>query len=420
MTTFFEIAVLGLTALSGVAMLAVLAVNPKLAFRMWVIGVALVPPWLYPQFAGFRVPIALLFSMAVIAAHLPKNSVRWRLPDTAVLALCGLLVIATSVGGTPLHIAVQGCAEWGACYAAGRFVVDRLGFVSAMRSLGVVLGIGAVLQAVLSFNLADLPVLGSGADGSTWASLQERAGFTRAELTFGHSIALGGTLAMILPFVLVDGSKPRQRIAAGIVFTGILCTLSRASIVGAVAGLGVVLLRSRASSTAKASGIAGLGFLAFLGWSRLSERLNENTYAVEVQNSTQYREDLLTLIPILRPVGLAPGGIPAEAGQTFRWLNFYSIDNALLLVGLYAGWLAAVLYLVPTIWLARKGIAGKLDRVILPLVVTQLPLILAVAPITQYQCFFWLMLGHAISRASGDAPSDDVAAEAQRIRGTTG
>ncbi len=400
----------GVVLLGGLGGLALLAANRTFAFRAWIVVVALCPPWIYPAVGGVRIPVAFIMSVAVLVAFLPKSRPRWCLPDTAVLALSAVTVLAFVAGGTPLHIALQACLEWGSCYAAGRVVNDRRLWTGTIRVVAVLLGAGALLQAALHFNVADFPGLSVASGPTPWMTLQERVGLTRAELTFGHSIALGGTLALMLPFVLLDEMPRRRALVASIVLLGLLATLSRASIIGGVVGLGFAIFRSRISGVAKVVGLTALMLAGLAGSSLFTSRLAEGNYSTEVQTSTQYREDLLDLIPILRPIGLAPGGIPIDGGATFRWLNFYSIDNALLLVGLYAGFVAAVLYVVPLAWLAVRGVQVREERVVLAVVLTQIPLVLTVAPITQYQSFFWLVLGHVVTRIpnSGMPELDEV------------
>ena len=117
----------------------------------------------------------------------------------------------------------------------------------------------------------------------------------------------------------------------------------------------------------------------------------------EAGGSASYRTGLLDLIPLIRPLGAAPNLDGVVIGG--QYLGYYanSIDNALLVVALRAGWIPTILLALAIIAsivpLFRRGGASPANIA----VATQIPSLFTVAFITQYGMFFWFMVGLAVA-----------------------
>ena len=196
----------------------------------------------------------------------------------------------------------------------------------------------------------------------TWGTIQERAGLSRAEGAFGHSIALGSTLAMTAVLTLQARLPAAIRlILIGLMVGGIAVSLSRGSLVCLGLGLGLALLfvpdhRVRELRPAVAvTAVGGLALLApwVLGSSRRQARRRAGalpTAATCCRCWTSWSR---------RAFGRDPGD---SAGNTYID-GFRSIDNQMLIFGLNFGWLMIT---VVVALLVLAGLAIVSGRATLP------------------------------------------------------
>lgn len=416
----------GIAALVGASLLllfvATLQLEKRTMATLWLVAVTLFPPWVALMVGGVRIPVAAVVSLAAVLNQF-RSRPAWNFIDTVAVGLGACVALSVVAGGTPRHILVQVGAEWLLPYAAGRFTFDREAIPVIARRLAVALSIFALLQFVTRFDVATVFPFNIANTQAFWMGLQERGGFSRAELTFGHSIALGGTLALLLPFVAFKderkgGGSSVWQIA--LVLAGVAATMSRASMLGALAVLSAAILVLRISALTRLIMVA---LVSGGAWAALQyfDNLARSSAGTEVNDSSSYREGLVDLMAVVEPMGLAPGGAPSTDGVTYKWLGYYSIDNSLLYVALYAGGIAAVLY-VATLCLAlarltlRRSPTGNAFALAL---LSQVPLIVTVAPITQHQAILWFFIGLATTAGQLDKErrhDDEPSTSAQRAR----
>jgi hypothetical protein len=122
------------------------------------------------------------------------------------------------------------------------------------------------------------------------------------------------------------------------------------------------------------------------------DRLREFAYGgtLESQHSAGHRGDLYsTLLPILSPFGRS---------DDLALTRYSSVDSAFLYIGIYFGWVMAIMLLIPLVVVAIRLISGKASVVEAGLL-GHLPLLLTVALITQYQSFLFFVAGFAVQLA---------------------
>jgi len=345
--------------------------------------------------AGTRLAPAAIISVLVIAARIGKTRLRINIIDALVLALILVSLLGTAFASTPTHIFSQIVLEWGLPYLAARVLSADVSLLTRLPVLGLVLGLLAIAQSVTRIDLASFPPFSFSVGATNWMGLQGRAGLVRAELTTGQSIALGGILVLLLPFALSAERKMLRVTSSIALIGGILATLSRAALVSGIIAIFLCLWFSAMSKATKsillvltvaAAGAAATVFGDFL------ERSGGN----ELSDSTNYRGGLLGLIRYANPLGLASNAVPSGRGATFFWDTFYSIDNGLLYVALYAGVIAAIAFILMVVVLGWKLVRGSVNPATIA-IVAQIPLLVSVAPITQYQNFLWFFIGLAAS-----------------------
>lgn len=381
------------------------AFSRSLAFAgtVWFLVAALVPPWIYLSAMGARIAPLAIVSVAILAATVGRVPLRWNVVDTVVILMLTSIVAASAFFDTPTHIVSQAVLEWGACYFTGRYLFKSPDFERSARVAGATLGLFAIAQFALRVNIAEVWPFSLSVGAVNWMGLQERAGMLRAELTFGQSIALGGVLCLLLPFILRSEPGMKRTLFAVAAIAGAILTLSRSTWISVAMVLITCIVLSRKLRGAQKWILSILSGAAIaVSGTVLGEVLSDA--GTEVQMSTSYRESLTDLVQFVRPLGLAEGATPVGYGATFSWGEFYSIDNGLLFVALYAGAVAAacfaLVYLVVSVGTlgghrAAPGIA----------ILCQLPFLLTVAPITQYQSVYWLMAGAAATAIWVSQPS---------------
>jgi hypothetical protein len=395
---FVDVAVLSAAVLLG--MLA--RSHRTAAAAFWLTLVLLFPPWINPYVGDYRIAPAAVFSFVVVLACLRRESWRLGAMDLWVGALAVALVVSLALG-TPLFFVAQGLGEWVLCFLAARALgfTNDVKLASVFAFCGAALAVLAVIQAVTGFDAsAFAPGLSPAPDGESWKVLQYRAGLLRAELLAGSTIALGGILALCLPFALNLDASRRRFICTVLIIAGIVVTQSRAAILCA----GLILAWSFFTSPMVSLTvrrwtlrIVGLGLVVasplvvyffFLG--------GNNPYS-EVTQGSIYRIDLLGLITKAHLLGLGSGYSPTGRSAT-TWSGDQSIDNSFLYIALYAGLIAAVAYFGPWFVAFGRFLTAK-PTPSLVAVVAQIAFLLTIAPITQHQSIYWFVVGIAAGTA---------------------
>lgn len=382
--------------------------SARWALILWLVTLTVFPPWLV-------MPIGLIHktltfpaaaSLAVVLGRMDREWPDGNTIDLIVALLAGTLVLGNFVHLVPSFIVNQGLFQWGLCYLAGRklFTVVRADISPILANFGAVLGTLAVLQTALHFSVAKFPLLGHETSlraYQTWARIQFRGGVPRAELTFGHSIALGATLALCLPFALRRPLTRRYIFIAVLIGLGSACTLSRSALVADVIVVTFGLVFSSYKPARKVVIGAVLAAAMVPLYRRFVSTINDTAQsASQASSSGAYRAQLFGAFRYLKPLGVAIPGLTIAGSQNVNFHGFKSIDNSVLYVGLYAGGITAALYVLPFLVVVARAIRYGWRPIDIA-IIGQIALVLTAAPLTQYQNFLWLMIGLAACRRVG-------------------
>lgn len=372
--------------------------RPNAALAVWVVLVAIVPPW---QFY-FGITPAMIVSAAIILGRRGMKGSGRNFADWAVLGVVVVCASGNFLGVIPNFLARVAALQWGLCYWSGRRLIDvttdSIGRI--MTTLGTVLSAIAIPQAFLGFNLANLgpyqPFTLSGAD---WRVLATRGGFTRATVTFGQPIALGAVLVLCLAFSIRAPLTRGRTLTSMVILGGIFCTFSRGPLLAAALVILLTILFGRWSPSAKLFySVLCAGPVLFVGAFFASTVNSTSASSIQTAASGTYREHLLQLVSLVKVFGLASGGVSTGTQQTVTFNGtFNSIDNGLLFMGLYVGAIGAFFYLFPSIYVLIQAVRHGWRTVDIAFM-GQTLILFTVAPITQYENFYWLFAGLAVSR----------------------
>lgn len=412
--------VLGAALVGPFLAIAVFSRRPKLGFVAWLLSVAMIPCWIGIGVTGIFVPVFLAASIAALTCLFIGR--HWR-PSKADLCVVILLIASafgvyfgSSTGKSSDSAFIAMFSQWiipG--YFVGRFVCERAGISFVKSSVGVTFGIVGLL-AIVENLLSWHPFSGQSGMNSLadiWAPIQIRGGEERSEWAFGHSIALGGSLALAIPFLIASSLKTKVKlILLGAILGGVAVTYSRGAMLAA--GLTLVLALLTAKNLKKAhkflllTAAAILGTLTVISFTAVSEQAG-----AEVTDSSGYRASLFNrLLPTLEPIGRSTAFMSGANGQV-QYGYFTSIDNAFMALGLSFGWVAMVVVALPFLAMGIRFLRRRASFAEVALL-GQLPVIVTVAMITQYQVVVWMVAGLAATLAGMQPkrhvlkPKDDV------------
>lgn len=368
--------------------------SPRTTFVVWTLVLFFVPIWIGAT-VGFFWAALTLVTIAAIIAHLAD--LRLTVVDGFVAGFTLLVLVLFALNLATLSASVIAILQWVLPYTWGRLVLTRVPAPFVVQTIAMV-AVAAALLALIEFatrtNVFVL-VPGSGAYAQ-WSSLQPRASFLRAEGAFGHSIALGASLAMSSAFIVAARWRtPVTLLALAVLVGAIVVTFSRIGLitVGLTLALSVMLLPGIGRVvrwTIVGGGLAaGALIVSFIG-GVLADAGDE------AGGSADYRGDLFTLLLEVRPLGTAGDWSDRLVGGVYLGNFAQSVDNTLLLIALRFGWVPMLL--VVAVFLAIA--VGLLRRRANPAsiaVAAQLPALLAVALITQFGMYLWFLAGLAIA-----------------------
>lgn len=391
-------------AIGPLAAVAIFTKRQKAGFVVWLLSIALIPCWVGVS-AGSFIPASLVGSVIALTCLLAGT--QWR-PNKSDLCVTILLVAAafgvvfgSSSGESSMSAFISMLTLWLPGYLVGRFVCERAGisFVKTSMSLTFA-GVAAMALLEKAFSWHPFAAsFGMNSLAEIWAPIQSRAGVERSEWAFGHSIALGGSLALAIPFVLTSSLKTRNKlICLVIILGGVAATLSRGALLAA--GLTVLLTlmtsgglkRAHKALLFVASGI--LGAFLLMDFAAVTEDAGS-----EATDSSNYRVSMLVrLIPTLEPFGRSTSYLSGANGQV-QYGYYTSIDNSFLALGLGFGWIAMIVALIPFIAMAVRFLRRRASFAEVALL-GQLPVITTVAMVTQYQVVVWMVAGLAATLAA--------------------
>ena len=384
---------LALAASAGAVSLFVFRASPRATFIAWTLVLFLVPIWVGVSVGFFWAAITLV-TLAAIASSL--TDVRLTVVDGLAAAFALLVLALFAVKAATLSDTVIALLEWLVPYAWGRIVLARVPAMFVTRTIATVATAAAVLALIEFATRVNVFVMIPGLGNAEWAELQPRASFLRAEGAFGHSIALGASLAMASVFVvLARWRTPVTLLALAAVVGAIVVTFSRIGLVTAALAIAMCVVlspgitrRLRWAVVATACAAAAL-IVPFLGAVFLDA-------GEEAGGSAAYRTGLLALVPEVQLLGSA-GDWEGRAVDGVYLGDFAdSVDNTLLLIALRFGWIPALL--VAAIFaLVALGLLRRRANPAAIAVVSQIPALFAVALITQFGMLLWFLVGLAVS-----------------------
>ncbi|WP_116116032.1 hypothetical protein [Austwickia chelonae] len=377
----------------------------KLLAVTWILAVTFIPVW-----AGVTIGIGFqpaayvgLFVLALLLTDGEGRRLPLRWYDLAVMVFFALCVVASQAGTSTLEAMTVPVTKWGVGYAVGRVLYARVGGDFLGRCLTVAFGVAAAMGIVESLSgtniFFEFPMGKGNSAYRAWAVLQERAGYWRAEAAFGHSIAFGCSIAMALPLIVVSSFRPWVKVLAGAVMAGALVlSFSRLSLIVAGVGLALTVLSPASGLSRRIRGwvLSGMALFAVVAMPFILATVDEA--GSEAEESALYRGRLWDLADTVELFGLASSAHISPSG-TLYFGQFRSIDNAVLLGAMTYGWLPIALgsgiLLVGAIGLLRGYYSAPLAGVL-----AQTPGLFSVAFITQYEVFYWALVGMACAAAA--------------------
>ncbi|WP_141217148.1 O-antigen ligase [Rhodococcus sp. 14-2470-1b] len=382
-----------LAIISAIAIFSLSVTHPKFALTFWLVVCCFVPFWIGVD-NPFYLPASSLAGLVVLGGAFARNP--WRLSriDTAVLLVCGLCLICGLLGLSRPGDVTNVITQWLLSFVLGRLLVQRAGLEFAYRTIAIVFSAAAAC-AVIEF-IFDWNPYYSWAVNNTqylaWGHEQERGGIVRAEWAFGHSIALGCSLAMAIPMVFACSLRPLYRVTmAALLVAGTVASFSRSGMLTAV--IAVVLSLVFYSETNRTRGkLAVILVLGVVAWFAVPQVMS--VFAEEGRRATissDYRVTLIDLIPSMNPIGLASGYAEPSPG-VFYFQGFKSIDSTFVLLGVSFGYAIAAFALAGCVWLALK-VARRTSSAAAVGLLAVVPALFTVALITQFGSIVWFYLG---------------------------
>jgi hypothetical protein len=391
--------VMALGLVVAIAAYLLLRRSAKLAISVAIIALCFVPVWIGVNL-GFNGNLYLPLGAVVVGVAalslLPVTDYRLSGIDLVVIFLATLVVFSLFAGNLSVALAFVLTAL---TYFVSGFLLGRLAPGAAplewVYGLIAVVFTAVAVLAIVEYLTGWNPFVGLVVGNSLfaqWGPIQERGGILRAEGAFGHSIALGSSLALAIPLAI--GSKfpgVVRLLMVVVMLAATVLTFSRTSIIGA--GLSIILcllfLPGLASIRARivmivTAVVATLAVLPLV----LSVFTDAGD---EASGSAQYRVDLISLIARMNLVGTSAAVRRAPTGELY-FDNFQSIDSQLILTGITAGFLAVIVVVLALVYAVVLVVTGR-ARVSTIAIVAQIPALATVALITQYSTVLWLVIG---------------------------
>lgn len=377
--------------------------HPRLATAAWVAVICFAPVWTGVT-VGFYFAPAVLVGLLIVATVPPLGGALNR-ADLLFAAIILLSLLPVIAGGAAAFTIFPLVTEILLGYLVGRLLTTRTGPDWVIGSLVVALTLAAgfaVVEFLLSWNPFVL-IKTHNPLYLAWGPLQTRGDIVRAEGAFGHSIALGSSLAIAVPFALTRRWTIALRLATTMVLLlGTVVTFSRTAMLCAVLGLvlTVLFLQLEVPARLRLAVVASIGVAGLALAPRIAGVFAAG--GAQARGSAAYRGDLLSLIPAMRAIGLS-SSVKLDPGGTRSVDGFQSIDNALLLFGLRYGWLPLLVAVGGLGFALFLLISGRGNASLVALV-AQIPALVTVALITQYGILFTFLIGVTVASCRSIPP----------------
>ena len=386
-------------ALLLVVVFAALRRSPKVAVAAWLIVICFVPIWVGVQVIAYLPAFAAIGILSAISLLPVPAQIHTSLADLLFAAVLIIVAIESLTGDTTRSASYEFFTTWAAAFFLGRLVsqvVDPEWIYRAFAAIFTIVAVLALIEFVTSNNLFVTYLINDTRNFDVWGGLQPRGGVLRAEGAFGHSIALGASLAIAV--ALTMGAKIRPWLKSAILLVmvaAVVVTFSRIGMVTAAIGIILACLFQREvmSRAYRTFVLILLGFAAVAGAVYVSTIFADA--GDEATNSALYRSDLLALVTDMRPIGLTETYRLSTTGEV-SIAGLGSIDNAALLFGLLYGWvpltLMGLLLVAAMVYVVRRHATPAVIAI-----VAQIPAFLTVALITQYGSVIWFTAGMAVT-----------------------
>lgn len=379
--------------------------NARAMLVLWLGVVAFVPFWVGISVPVFLPAISITGLFAVVFFY-PGSNLRLGWPDFGVFAFGGLCLVAGVTGIARPGDVTMVLTQWVASYLVGRILVSQVGLSFTYRTIAVLfaaVGVCTILEFHFDWNPYFSWVVAN-PQYEAWGTTQLRGGVERAEWAFGHSIALGCSLALALPIIAGAQTRFAWKMAQYcVVLIGVVYTFSRAGLVTAVFGTAMllVLYKGFGSFRLRLSLVCVSGLAAWILVPVVMGVFEaDNGLAT---TSADYRGRLTSLIPTMKPIGVASGFYESSSGY-YTFSGFKSIDSTFIFLGVSFGYLVAVLALVGVLAIAVVAIVRG-TSVAGMAVASVVPALFTVAPITQFGCLVFFYIAVACMSLFDHEPS---------------
>lgn len=397
---------IALLAVGGIAAAALvvfgLRLFPRAAFALWAAVLFFVPIWVGVNVGFYWSAITVLTIVMIVVNW---SVVPLRAADAWVAAFLIVIVGLFGLDTVDLPSLLTGVLEWVIPYIWGRVVLARVStewITGTIATLAIIAAGLAIVEFFTVFNPFIL-IPGSGIVHDTWSTLQERAGVLRAEGAFGHSIALGATLAMSSAFVVAARWRLVFKILGVVVITtATVLTFSRTGLITLVITLVLSAFLIAGVSRRFRISVAVLGVVGAAVIIPIVDTVFGEA-GDEAGGSADYRTDLLVLLGQARPFGNPGAWQSLVTGDYYLGYFARSIDNALVLTLLRYGYVPTLLIMAAVVCVVVLALRRSTRSPAALAVAGQLPSLVVVALITQYSSFFWFCVGLAVTWAR-DAP----------------
>jgi len=400
--TALDTTLLGVAGIAvAVAAFIVLRRMPRTAVGVWIAVLCFVPVWigLGLGFNGnYYLPAVSGMAVLATVVLLPVHGFRFGAMDglVALLIVFAFASLITANAGIAVGFAFSLFTYFIAGYVFGRVAglrVDPSWIYGAVAIAFTVVSILVIVEFLAHWN-PFVTIRSGNSMYAVWGTIQERGGVARAEGAFGHSIALGSSLAIAIPLTLA--ARFPLLVRAGMVLlmlSATVLTFSRIGMIGALLGLvlSIVFMRDAISRRARIVLTSAIAIVSALLFPLVATVFDDA--GAEATGSANYRGDLLSLLGSMNAVGVAGSAQKNSTGQVY-FGDFRSIDSQLILTGLSSGLIALAVVVVAL----GAGIVLVVTRRATPAtiaVVAQIPALATVALITQYSVFLWVAVGLA-------------------------
>ena len=372
-------------------LLLVFSAQPRLAFVAWLLALSMLPAWATIHIF-VNVPIHCVIAMVAVAAVVFRIGPKFTKFDAYFALLSGTAVAAALFGGAGMGSAVQIIFAWVIPFLAARVLVSAIGVPFAVDAIALILGLVAAL-AILEFIFDWHPFVdwnfGSQSIFQTWHTIQYRGGRPRSEWTFGHAIALGGSLALSIPFIVQSSYRASLRILLMLcVGAGIFATASRGPFIAAAVTAGICVVYTIQRRVVRT--VAAMTILT--GVIFLSSYLYDLLITLSVSGD---QSDRLSVAYRPKIYSLYTSAIEWFGNYSTVDIGNKSIDSAYLVIGLQFGWIVLVLATLPLGVSAVRVLIGSASSAEIALV-GQIPLLAVVAMVNQYESLMFIIAGLAV------------------------